>query len=576
MMTGGNGKIGFFSCIALVVGASVGSAIFSLSGLTIFFAGASAIVSWILAAVLFSLYGMIVAELAVRYPHSGGIYIFPTRAIGGSTGAITGFFSAWGYIMSNIVAIGFSAMYIGRYFIAGISDILEIPIDEVICNGGYYSSLISALAVVAGCVLLLRGGKRSQIVQNTLVLILLATILVFCAAAFSGGRFHTGNFNHFFNGGAMGGTGFLSAVPIALVAYGGAIVVPFLASEIRNPLRNIPRSLVYGLFAVAAIYIALIVSILGILPLDVVKGNESLRLMPLFASIIEGYLSDCRWLVPIVALSGIIALITTVLMLLRVNSRAIQAMAAEACIPAAFYSENKAGVPYLSLIAMAAVTAFMCFSPEITSKLILMGAVMNVVSMTITSVSLIVSRKKYSSYKGYKAEFGTLLPFVVIAIFWLCYMPDIIGGSTDIWLFSAIVYAGGLLCLCLMRGRRRRMLGGVVVHGKGHGHLHGMPTANLEVHAGEKLPQQGVWAVNVFVDGHRYKGMTNVGLRPSDDDSPIPTVETFIIDFNKDIYGASMEIEFVKFIRETRTFANLDELKQQIDKDLISCGLSVH
>ena len=67
-MNGGEGKLGFVSCVALVVGACVGSAIFSLSGLTIFFAGASAVLSWIIAAVVFSLYGMLVAELAVRYP----------------------------------------------------------------------------------------------------------------------------------------------------------------------------------------------------------------------------------------------------------------------------------------------------------------------------------------------------------------------------------------------------------------------------------------------------------------------------------------------------------------------------
>ena len=569
-MNGGEGKLGFVSCVALVVGACVGSAIFSLSGLTIFFAGASAILSWIIAAVVFSLYGMLVAELAVRYPDSGGIFIFPKRAFAGRSGAFAGFISGWGYIMSNIVAIGFSAMYIGRYFIAGISRMLSIPIEDVICNGGHFSSSVSALAVVIGLVLLVRGGKRSQTVQNVLVILLLATIAVFCAAAFTGGHFHSGSFNDFFGAGILGGTGFLSAVPIALVAYGGAIVVPFLASEISKPHRNIPRSLLYGLLVVAVIYVALVVSILGTLPLDAVKGSETSRLIPLFASIIEGHLSSCGWLVPIVALSGIIALFTTVIMLLRVNARAVQAMAAEGCLPSVFYKENKAGIPYLSMLLMSAVTAIMCFFPEITSRLILMGAVLNVVSMTITSVSLMVSRKRYSSYNGYKAPLGAALPIIVIAIFWLCYMPDIIGGSGEIWLFSAIVYASGLICRFLMKGKDRRMTGGVVVHGKGHGHLHGMPTANLELHPGEEFPEQGVWAVNVYVCGAKYKGMTNVGLRPSDDDSTTPTIETYIIGFNKDIYGVAMSLEFVKYIRETRTFASLDELKLQIDKDMMS------
>lgn len=567
-MAGGDGKLGFISCMALVTGACIGSAIFSLSGLTIFFAGASAILSWIIAAVVFSLYGMLVAELAVRYPDSGGIFIFPKRAFSGRSGAFAGFLSGWGYIMSNIVAIGFSAMYIGRYFIAGLSGQLSVPIEEVICNGGHFSSTVSALAVAAAFVLLIRGGRRSQTVQNVLVLVLIATIAVFCSAAFTGGHFHTEYFSNFFGAGIMGGSGFLSAVPIALVAYGGAIVVPFLASEIRQPRRNIPRSLLYGLLVVAVIYVALVVSILGVLPFEALEGSETSRLIPLFASIIEGHLSSCGWLIPIVALSGIIALFTTVIMLLRVNCRAVQAMAAEGCLPSVFYSENRAGVPWLSLVLMSAVTALMCFFPEITSGLILMGAVLNVVSMTITSISLLVSRKKYHSYNGYRAPLGAALPIIVIAVFWLCYMPDIIGGNGELWLFFAIVYASGLVCRLLMGGKDKRMLGGVVVHGKGHGHLHGMPTANLEPYAGEKLPEQGVWAVNVYVCGGKYKGVTNVGLRPSDDNSTIPTVETHIIGFNRDIYGAAMSLEFVKYIRETRTFANLDELKLQIEKDI--------
>lgn len=444
-------KIGLLSCIALVIGASVGSAIFSLSGLTVYLAGASSVLSWIIAAIVFSLYGMLVAELAVRYPRSGGTYVFPKMAIGGWRGSVSGFVCAWGFVVSNIVAIGFTAMYIGRYLLAGIYSLTSLPAADIISNGGPLSAPISAAVVVAVCIMLLKGGKGSQIIQNTLVFILLATIAVFCGMAFCGGHFSTDNFNGFFSRGVMGKSGFLTSVPIALVAYGGAIAVPFLASEIRRPERNIHRSLLLGLLAVALIYVALVLAILGNLPIDVLKENASLRLLPLFASVTDGSLSSCGWLVPVLSLSGLIALLTTVIALLRVNSKAVQAMAEESCLPAVFARENKSGASWVSLILMSAISAVMCFFPEITSRLILMGAVLNVVSMTVTVISLIIARRKNREYSGYRAPFGTLLPYVVIAVFWICYLPDLLAGTREVWLFSAVVYAAGLLVWLLMR-----------------------------------------------------------------------------------------------------------------------------
>ena len=110
-------------------------------------------------------------------------------------------------------------------------------------------------------------------------------------------------------------------------------------------------------------------------------------------------------------------------------------------------------------------------------------------------------------------------------------------------------------------------LKGKVVHGKGLGRTVGMPTANLHVEEG-KLPPVGVYAARVRVKGKIYCSVTNVGLRPSVDQDQKLTVESFILDFNEDIYGEQIEVEFVKYLRGIHKFPDLEAVSKQVQKDI--------
>ena len=75
--------------------------------------------------------------------------------------------------------------------------------------------------------------------------------------------------------------------------------------------------------------------------------------------------------------------------------------------------------------------------------------------------------------------------------------------------------------------------------------------------------------VSSQIDGIRvYKGITNIGIRPSIDDGDRPTVETFIYDFNEDIYGETVRVVPLHYIRPEQAFKDLDELVEQINKDI--------
>ena len=115
-------------------------------------------------------------------------------------------------------------------------------------------------------------------------------------------------------------------------------------------------------------------------------------------------------------------------------------------------------------------------------------------------------------------------------------------------------------------------MSGMVIKGKQLGRTIGYPTANIELLDLDKIkPKTGVYAVNVVIDQIKFKGMLNVGCNPTTDSDRIQKIEVNIFDFNKDIYGKIIKIEFIKHLRNEVKFANLDELKEQLAKDKIAC-----
>lgn len=111
------------------------------------------------------------------------------------------------------------------------------------------------------------------------------------------------------------------------------------------------------------------------------------------------------------------------------------------------------------------------------------------------------------------------------------------------------------------------ILTGEVVHGKALGRTVGMPTANLRVE-GEELPKSGVYATRIKIGETVYASVTNVGRRPSVDDEKYITVESFIIDFQGEIYGERVELEFVAYLRAVQKFENLEAVSAQVKKDI--------
>ena len=114
-------------------------------------------------------------------------------------------------------------------------------------------------------------------------------------------------------------------------------------------------------------------------------------------------------------------------------------------------------------------------------------------------------------------------------------------------------------------------LKGVVVAGNRLGRTIGFPTANMKLYEPLKLvPGRGVYAVEAEVLGKKYRGMTNIGLRPTVGGS-FTTIETHILDFDEDIYGLPLRITFLRRLRDEVHFPSLEALKDQLEKDRECC-----
>jgi riboflavin kinase / FMN adenylyltransferase len=126
---------------------------------------------------------------------------------------------------------------------------------------------------------------------------------------------------------------------------------------------------------------------------------------------------------------------------------------------------------------------------------------------------------------------------------------------------------GDFVKAAAMLGREYTILG-TVTQGDNLGKKIGFPTANLSAHS-EQFPPNGVYASEAKVEDKLYRGVINLGVRPTVSEGKSERIlEIHLFDFNRDIYGHDIEVRFLKFLRPEKKFENLDALVHQIRQDV--------
>ena len=450
------GKIGLFACLTIIIGGCIGSAIFSLAGMTIYTGGPAAILSWVVSGIILMFYGMQVAELAMRYPQSGGTFVFPMKAFGQkneNVGAFWGFISSWGYACCNIICVAFSAIYIAQYLGCAFGNSAFMTSQAGIIVLGVASCVLTA----ALCLLKLDDlGKF----QDVIVILLVICMVVFICVACFGGTFNAANFTPFFTQGVGGkATGWISAIPIASVAYGACVGISFMVSEVKDPQKNIPKSLVIGLIVCIVLYALMMIATIGNIPTAFLVSDDGagFRYIPIFGALWTQALGKYFWLSYIVAFAAVFALLTTMLAVTAISIRALQATAAGGYLPKWLASTNKNGVPLAATILVSGIAAVLSCFPDVTSFITSMGCLFSVLTIVITCASLLKSRKQFDlPADQYHAPLGNFLPWFTMLALLLCYLPDILGGGWFLWVFTIVLYGLGALVFLIYKNKRAK------------------------------------------------------------------------------------------------------------------------
>ena len=146
--------------------------------------------------------------------------------------------------------------------------------------------------------------------------------------------------------------------------------------------------------------------------------------------------------------------------------------------------------------------------------------------------------------------------------------PKRIGGTrVSSTYIRGLVAEGDMEQAARFLGRRYR-LSGIVERGRGLGRQFGFPTVNLPMPPERQPPEWGVYATEVLWNGRAYPAVTNVGIRPTVETGGAPTVESTLLDFEGDLYGERIDVEFIRFLRPERRFPSPEALTEQVRRDM--------
>ncbi len=265
-------KLGLFPATNIVIANMIGAGIFTTSGLLMKSLNDPLLMLglWIAGGLIALCGALSYGELGAAMPGAGGEYLFLSRLFH----PIFGFLSGWvSFLVGFSAPIAASAMGFSEYFCRAFPGIPAMMSAAGIMNDVNTKKLLSVLIILIFTFIHYRGIKTGARIQNALTVLKVLLIVVLLAAGFISGK---GDMKNFIIAG--GGSGFvgLKATGLALMwimfAYSGWNASTYLGAEIKDPLRTLPRSLIYGTGIVIILYIALnMLYVYGIKP-EEIKG----------------------------------------------------------------------------------------------------------------------------------------------------------------------------------------------------------------------------------------------------------------------------------------------------------------
>jgi APA family basic amino acid/polyamine antiporter len=379
---------------ALGIGSIIGTGIFVFTGMAAsLHAGPALVLSMVFAAVACAFAGLCYAELAAMIPVAGSAYTYAFATIGEFAAWIIGWDLILEYALSTAtVAVGWSGYFVsflrtlGLHMPAALTAAPGVVVRMGSSTVPGVFNLPAALIVLGVAALLVKGIKESATANTVLVLIKSLVLVVFVLAGASyvnGTNLHpfippnTGEF------GSFGFSGVLRATGIMFFAYIGFDAVSTAAQECRNPQRDLPIGILASLAICTVLYIAVATVLIGIVPYAKLNVPD-----PIAVGIDA---TGLTWLSPLVKVSALFGLFSTMLVTLLGQTRIFFAMSRDGLLPAAFGRvHERFRTPHVSTILTGTIVAIAAgLTPlDTLGQLVSMGTLLAFVLVCIGIVML--------------------------------------------------------------------------------------------------------------------------------------------------------------------------------------------
>lgn len=316
-------QLHLLDAVGIGFGAIIGAGIFVVTGVAAAIAGPALIASLVLAAFAATCNALSSAELAARYPQSGGTYEYGYQLLGPWRGFVAG----WMFLASKMSAAGVVALGLGAYTNALLPSISP--------------RVLAVVAILAFTALNYFGVQRTSRVNLTIVATSIASLVLFCAI---GARaFRIENVQPF----APNGTrGLLEAAAILFFAYTGYARIATLGEEVRDPRRTIPRAILITLLSSATLYIVVATIAVGVI------GAAGLANQPAPLAI-AATAAGGQSLATILSIGAMAAMLGVILSQILGMSRMVFAMARRGDLPATLAAVHpRFAVPHRAVLAI--------------------------------------------------------------------------------------------------------------------------------------------------------------------------------------------------------------------------------
>jgi amino acid transporter len=286
-------------------------------------------------------------------------------------------------------------------------------------------------------------------INNVLVGGLILTSLIYIVIGLF--HFNPGNLVPFFTQGNKGLSGMFISIPIAMVAFGSIVAAAFMVSDIKEPKKTIPKSMFISMGIIILIYLLIILTTLGLITTEFLINNPGMQFIPLFAAS-WSLSANYSFLPYIISFAAVLALITTMLVLVALCARTISTLSENGLLPKIFGNINKkTKTPINATILVTLICIIVsCFPKFVEGELINAAALFAAITIIINIITLIIAHKKNTYVEGnFRVPGGKILPIILIFIIGISYIPSIISGL-PFWYLTIGWYVIGLIIFGIM------------------------------------------------------------------------------------------------------------------------------